>query len=393
MTDNFASIHQLLRDHLEQYEKERTGAPQDPHEKVLEALEYPYMTAPNHDAFLAALRQTLTEQECRAWFAFPDFSYRAQPVRPEEAIANAEEDLKPAFPALAESLIAKGFLTPMPRMDGSSGYLRTYMLYLCFGAILENDGSPLSRAAQDFWLYAVDVDGSRLRTTALEHRVLPDPVSITGRRTDGRVAMNVEIPDTREVIPTDLCEEVLQRSSHIAIIDCICRQAKENRGDRECDYPIKEVCFLFNEAAYEAIRGGWGRELTRDEARKLLEELRDLGLVQVVSNFQHPLSLCNCCSCCCLCLRTMARNEDTIATRSRYQVKIVRPESCVHCGKCAGSCQMGAIGVDEFGMFIDESKCIGCGQCVSHCPASVLKMQAIPGSQGPDRYTSDRIFL
>ena len=115
--------------------------------------------------------------------------------------------------------------------------------------------------------------------------------------------------------------------------------------------------------------------------------------MQVVSNFQHPLSLCNCCSCCCLCLNTMARNEDTIAIRSRYQVKIVRPESCVHCGRCAGSCQMGAIGVDEFGMFIDESKCIGCGQCVSRCPASVLKMQAIPGSQGPDRYTSDRIFL
>ena len=393
MTDNFASIHQLLRDHLDQYEKARTGEPQDPYERVLAALEYPYMAMPNHDGFLSALRQTLTEQECRAWFAFPDFSYRVQPLRPEEAMANAEDDLKPAFSALAESLISKGFLTPMPRPDGSTGYLRTYMLYLCFAAVEANDGTPLNRVLQDFWLHVADMDGSRLRTTSQEHRVLPDPVSITGRRADGRVVMNVEIPDTREVIPTDLCEEVLQRSSHIAVINCICRQAKENRGHRGCDYPIKEVCFLFNEAAYEAIRGGWGRELTRDEARKLLEELRDMGLVQVVSNFQHPLSLCNCCSCCCLCLRTMARNEDNIATRSRYRVKILRPESCVHCGKCAAVCQMGAIGADDFGMFIDESKCIGCGQCVSRCPASVLKMEAIPGTNGPERYTVDRIFL
>lgn len=393
MTDNFASIHQLLRDHLDQYEKDRSGVPQDPHERVLTALEYPYMTLPNRDAFLAALRQTLTEQECRAWFAFPDFSYHVQPLRPEEALAKAEEDLKPVFPALAESLIAKGFLTPMPRSDGGSGYLRTYMLYLCFGAIESNDGTPLNRLLQEFWRYATDVDGSRLRTTAPEHRVLPDPVSITGRRADGRVAMNVEIPDTREVIPLDLCEEVLERSSHIAVINCICRQARQNQGTRECDYPIKEVCFLFNEAAYEAIRGGWGRELTRAEARDLLEELRDMGLVQVVSNAQHPLSLCNCCSCCCLCLRTMARNEDTIAVRSRYRVRIVRPESCVHCGRCVGACQMSAIGVDDFGMFIDESKCIGCGQCVSRCPASVMKMEAIPGTRGPDRYTVDRIFL
>lgn len=393
MTDNFASIHQLLRDHLDQYENAKAGRSQDPHERVLTALEYPYMTLPNRDAFLAALRQTLTEQECRAWFAFPDFSYRVQPLRPEEALAKAEEDLKPVFMALADSLMAKGFLTPMPRPDGTTGYLRTYMLYLCFGAIEANDGTPLNRALQDFWLYVTDVDGSRLRTTAVEHRVLPDPVAITGRRADGRVAMNVEIPDTREVIPTDLCEEVLRRSSHIAVINCICRQAQENQGKRVCEHPIKEVCFLFNEAAYEAIQGGWGRALTRDEARNLLEELRDQGLVQVVSNFQHPLSLCNCCSCCCLCLKTMARNEDTIARPSRYRVKILRPESCVHCGKCAGVCQMAAIGADDFGMFIDESKCIGCGQCVSRCPASVLKMEPIPGAQGPDRYTADRIFL
>ncbi|MBQ9015198.1 MAG: 4Fe-4S binding protein [Firmicutes bacterium] len=393
MTDNFASMYQLLRDHLDQYEKAKTGESQDPHERVLTALEHPYMRLPNRDAFLAGLRQTLTAEECRAWFAYPDFNYRVQPLRPEEAYGNAEDDLKPGFQALTEHLIAKGFLTPLPRTDGGTGYMRTYLLYLCYAAIDSNDRTPLGRAIQDFWLYIADVDGSKLRLMAPEHRVLPDPISITGRRSDGRVVMNVEIPDTREVIPSDLCEDLLSRCDHIAVINCVCRQAIENRGDRACEYPIKDVCFLFNEAAYEAIQGGWGKELSRDEARKLLEELRDLGLVQVTSNFQHPLSLCNCCSCCCICLRTMARNEDSMAQRSRYRVRIVRPESCIHCGRCVSACQMGAVGADAFGMFINDSKCIGCGQCVSRCPASVLKMQAAPDAPGPDRYCVDRIYL
>ena len=63
MTDNFASIHQLLRDNLEQYEKSREGVPADPHQRVLAALEHPYMTMPNHDEFLSALRQELTQEE------------------------------------------------------------------------------------------------------------------------------------------------------------------------------------------------------------------------------------------------------------------------------------------------------------------------------------------
>ena len=393
MTDNFASIHQLLRDQLDQYEQAKAGVPADPHQQVLAALEHPYMTLPDHDAFLSALRQELTAEECRAWFAYPDFSYRAVPLRPEEAVSNADPDLKANFSALSGSLIDKGFLTPMPKMDGSTGYLRTYLLYLCYNAVEENSGTLLNRVLQDFCVYIADVDGSRLRTIAPEHRVLPNPVSLTGRRTDGRIAMNVDIPDTREVIPTDLCEEMLSRCSHIAVINCICRQTTENRGDRGCDYPIKDVCFLFNEAAYEAIQGGWGKELTREQARKTLEELRDMGMVQVISNFQHPLSLCNCCSCCCICLRTLARNEDTMAVASRFRVQVVLPEQCIGCGSCAAVCQMDAVSFSDAGISIRNDRCIGCGQCVCRCPKSVLKMKEVPGTKTPDRYCVDRVYL
>ena len=121
--------------------------------------------------------------------------------------------------------------------------------------------------------------------------------------------------------------------------------------------------------------------------------MRELGLVQVISNLQHPLSLCNCCSCCCVCLRTLMRNEDTLAVASRFSVQVILPEQCIGCGRCAAVCQMGAISFSDAGVTIRSDKCIGCGQCVSRCPKSVLKMKALPNAQGPDRYIVDRIFL
>ena len=110
MSDNFAAIHQLLWDNLEQYEQAKGSGSADPHQRVLSALEHPYMTLPNRDEFLSALRQELTAEECRAWFAYPDFSYRADPLLPEEAVANADPDLRGNFAALSDSLIRKGYL-------------------------------------------------------------------------------------------------------------------------------------------------------------------------------------------------------------------------------------------------------------------------------------------
>ena len=153
------------------------------------------------------------------------------------------------------------------------------------------------------------------------------------------------------------------------------------------------VCFLLaiRYRHHEGIHGGGAKVLTFEEARMKLEELRGLGLVQVISNLQHPLSLCSCCSCCCLCLRTMARNEDNMTIRSRFTVQVIRPDQCIGCGQCAAVCQMDAVSFSDTGVSIHPDKCIGCGQCVSRCPKGVLKMKALPDAAGPDRYSIDRI--
>lgn len=392
--DNIENIQQSILNFVANYEDEKAGR-LDIYEKMLRSLEAPYQTMPEHDHVVSLLRQTFTPEEVRVWFAFPDFSYRGRPLYIGEAQQSAEEEIQPGFEAAARHLIDAGFLVPVPRADGTTGYMRVYMLYLAFGAILANDHAPLTDAFIDWWLHLLR-ESSHLRALHPEHRVLPHEAALTGQKADpgARISMNMEIPDTREVLPTDLADAVIRNVDRIAVVDCICRAATEARGIRECDYPIQDVCFLFNDAANEAISAGYGKPLSHEEGIALLHRLRDMGLIQVISNAERPLSMCSCCSCCCLCLNTMARNETYMAIPSRFTAEIARPDRCVGCGKCAEFCQMSAVSFPQSGVSVAADRCVGCGQCAVRCPAGVIRMKLRPGAPSELAVPSlSRIYL
>ena len=434
MKDNIENIQQSVLNFVADYEEMKAGHI-DLYEKMLRFLEAPYNRMPQHDQVIALLRQTFTEEDIRAWFCFPDFDYRSQPLYIEEACAHAEPADQPGFARAVQNLIDHDFLLQAPREDGTLGYMRTYMLYLAFGSVLKNDHAPLTEAFIDWWMHVLN-ENAHLRTVNLEHRVLPHEASLTGAAAGmgapagagatgatvsmgagaaagmgapagagisgadaaassggTRISMNLEIPDTREILPTDLADAVLRGVDHMAVIDCVCRAATEARNVRSCDYPIEGVCFLFNEAANEAIKVGYGREVTNEEGIELMHRLRDMGLIQVISNSLRPLSMCNCCSCCCICLNTLARNESYLATPSRFIAEVAHPDRCVGCGKCAASCQMSAVEFSDAGVSITAG-CVGCGHCVVKCPAGVLKMKLKPGApEGPARDRFNRIYL
>ncbi|MBQ9060110.1 MAG: hypothetical protein IJ128_03105, partial [Firmicutes bacterium] len=204
--DNFENIQQSILNFVSDYEDEKAGNV-DIYEKMLRQIEAPYERMPQHDLVLALLKETLPEEAVRAWFAFPEFDYRSQPLHVEEAAGRAEAQDQPGFARAAQVLIDHDFLVQAPRKDGSLGYMRTYMLYLAFGSVLKNDHAPLTDAFIDWWLHVLN-DAPQLRSRQAEHRVIPHQESIS-------VSMNMDIPDTREVIPTDLADAVLRNVDHM----------------------------------------------------------------------------------------------------------------------------------------------------------------------------------
>lgn len=421
MLDNIENIQHYILNHVANYEDEKAGRV-DLHERMLRSLEAPYERLMNHDRILELLRQKLSEKDVQVWFEFPDFDYRTEPVLVEELANRSQAAGAEEFQRSAQKLIDEGFLAQAPRKDGRLGYMRTYLLYLVFGAVLGDTHDAFTEALTDWWMHLLH-ESAHLRTVHAEHRVLPHEASLPGKaRVDmngvtgggteghwrggtgtegtgqaggmGKISMSLEIPDMREVLPTDMADSVLSGVDTIAVVDCICRAATESRGERKCDYPVEGVCFLFNEAANEAIKVGYGKQISHAEGLRLMHELRDMGLVQVISNALRPLSMCNCCSCCCICLSSMQRKESCLAIPSRFVAVISAPDQCVGCGRCAASCQMSAIKAGDSGIEILPSECIGCGQCAVHCPAGVITMNVKPGQPGgPQIPALNRIYL
>jgi ferredoxin len=92
-------------------------------------------------------------------------------------------------------------------------------------------------------------------------------------------------------------------------------------------------------------------------------------------------AICNCCSCCCGAMR--AHQNGTPMLASSGYVAQVDAELCAGCGTCAGSCQFGAISVDNGFARVDAAACMGCGVCVSQCSQEALALVRDPAKGEP----------
>lgn len=396
MMTNFYGMYQTLGDHMRRYEKQRSGQPEDPHEQMLDMLQEPYNELRNYQEFLVALRQALTAEEAEVWCVYPDYTFRTVPRTPAELQNCVRPEIQTRLEALSDSLAQKGFLIEAPGLSGQKGYMRNYLFGLANFLIYHPDGTLFSDACYHWFRDIVDGgDSAKLREVHPEYRVLPHEGTLTGETKYGRIPMNLEIPDTREVIPSiDRAEEILKKCYRFAAVKCLCRVAKDRDHSRTCDHLVDDVCLMFDEVADGEIAAGTAKELTLEETLDVLRRCREDGLVQVISNAEHPLCICNCCACCCVCLRSLKRFEDTVAEGSRYTADVHNRENCVGCGACVRLCPMEACALQNGKVQVKNQQCIGCGLCVSQCPKGVLKMAKRPGAS--DRLIQrelDRVYI
>lgn len=390
---NYYGMYRSLENYLRHYEQGKSGAG-SPHEQMLHILEAPYNDLRNRDDFLAALKEAVTEEEAQLWCLCPDFTYDPNLAKSTEEIAcTVPEHLRARVQELLDRLTEKLFLYQLTTEAGVPCYCRTYLFFLVYEKIFAPDDSALTKVCLQWWEDVRKGDSAQLRAENTEYRVLPHEGVLKGKQEYGRISMKMEIPDTRMVLDMDLASEILRKQRSITAIDCMCRTAQDDLGQRQCDAPKEGVCILFNQAADGLIEAGYGPALTVEEAEKILRRCRDAGLVQTVSNAEHPLSLCNCCACCCICLQSMQRYEDVVCKGSRYLADGAA-ETCVGCGACAKVCPMDAIEMKDGRAGVRSRDCIGCGLCVSRCPAGALRLGKRPGAADkPERERCERMYI
>ncbi len=176
-----------------------------------------------------------------------------------------------------------------------------------------------------------------------------------------------------EVIPNEIVSKILLNARRIAVQRCACRVR-----ERGCSH-MMETCISFDDLADYVISRDIGREISLEEAQKIVKKSEDLGFVHQTVNSDTPDIICNCCSCCCSFLRSIIHYGKKAATvKSRYRA-FFDIKKCVNCKDlaCIKKCVFGGIKEKNGKLFIDPTMCWGCGLCVTACPSEAVKMKEV----------------
>ncbi len=173
-------------------------------------------------------------------------------------------------------------------------------------------------------------------------------------------------------LPSDRLIEILDMYDQFAVGICQCRTTKKIVGE-DCGKPL-EVCSAFGPLVDKIIARGKMRRVEKNELIEIKKEAEANGLITWMMNVNEKTAKfgnasCSCCGCCCPMLGTISKfNTPGLIAPPHFMPKFY-DSKCTHCGKCARSCQMGAITVDTISktLFHDKIRCIGCGQCVIAC--------------------------
>ncbi len=215
-------------------------------------------------------------------------------------------------------------------------------------------------------------------------------VQTRGLRT---VPIGKTIEDPRQVLPYEDVARFLDEQDYFTVSICPCRHRKNLDPDSpDCKHPT-ETCLHFGALGRYAVENGMGREITKPEAHKILEEAAASGLVHGLSNWQRAVdTICNCCKCCCIWFESYHKlNHGKSLDSSNYRVK-THPATCKGCGLCVKRCPMEALRLEASAeaknktgkaAVLDPEKCIGCGVCAHKCPTNSLILQRREKTQDP----------
>lgn len=338
-------------------------------EDLIRFYEFQLGTLPEREEFKEAVNVTFSELDLRVFFLLPFMG-----MVPMEKVEKKAVKAKIPIDEINETilrLIPEGVVDSYVEDDIRLCGRAPIIALLEFQVRLIED-SPMRRVCTKIMNAFIEGATDVIPTKTPYYRVLPVEATLTGLSEEKEVAINMVVPDPREILPIDVISEMIKREELIVVADCYCRSTKELL-EESCGHPL-ETCFYFNKLAKIKLESGYARQIDYEEAMRILRNCEERGLVHNVSNCDGEIeTLCNCCSCSCAVMRAIKRGQKNVGGPSRFVVTLDE-DTCTYCGLCLDVCNVDNIEITDGKLLIDFSNCIGCGQCVSHCPEGSLYM-------------------
>ena len=229
-------------------------------------------------------------------------------------------------------------------------------------------------------------DTDRDRRIAKLFKALGDAME---KRPEGSIPLPDDLTPFMRIIPVEETIEAgqvvytfeqisryIDSADVIAVGHCYCHHQAYLLGEETCDAP-EYRCMNFGPGAVYTAERGIARIISKEEAREIVKECSDKGLIHMGSNTSKYLEyLCNCCRCHCGTLKMIFETGDLIGVASSGYIATVNGELCEECSSCVDICPMKAISLDdgEGTAAVNKSLCIGCGLCAYHCPVDAISM-------------------
>jgi ferredoxin/predicted transcriptional regulator len=180
--------------------------------------------------------------------------------------------------------------------------------------------------------------------------------------------------DPDMVIPSEEVSKLIEIQETIGLTHCYCR-IQRDLMNKPCSLTSRrEICLVFGKVAKHAIKYGFARLISKEEAIQLMRKAEEEGLVHKVFHTKSDPSrelegLCSCCSCCCGIFRLYSENALPLHTMTSY---LSQPDldNCVGCGVCIDHCPVQALSLENDKISVNKDRCIGCGVCIHSCPQS-----------------------
>lgn len=212
-------------------------------------------------------------------------------------------------------------------------------------------------------------------TTRFFLRVRARPVLWLLSRVIGTVLPTGEVVTTERAVAFIDAISVLEKTE-IAVGPCMCQKAL---GRKNGTY-MKDMVILYGADSHKVASPEY-RDLGPDEAKRLLFELHDEGLIPTfyccLRSEGWMYAICSCESKICLPVRAHQAAGGVLFPGP--DIVALSIEKCTRCGICVDRCHFGANGLTNGSAGVDLAKCYGCGLCVSTCAGQARAMVPRPG--------------
>jgi len=186
------------------------------------------------------------------------------------------------------------------------------------------------------------------------------------------IPINREMVSEWPVAPYEDVLKIIDEQQMIAVAPCICR-TKNGLLDESCGKPL-EACFMFGSQGKYYVDNLMGRFIDKEEAKKIIKQNDEAGLVMQPFNSQKISGMCSCCGDCCEMLGSLKKQPVPAAAVKSNYFATVDADECTGCEICLDRCQMEAITIEDDTAAINLDRCIGCGLCVTTCPTEAAQL-------------------